>query len=180
MDPVRTLLDRLKTEARHLQRAAKRIEPSALVRLRKLPELRGLADDALQQTLQRRHCLSVVARELGLSGWSHAVAVLSRPETEDFGTLLYPPGCSAHWNIWSASYDEARQIRSEHGGYLLPYKHQFVIVDRDFIDTLGLDPEDDDWTRIGRDWPRAADLIARQRLCAAAVRSRMRSTASAR
>ena len=29
---------------------------------------------------------------------------------DDFGTHLYPHGASAHWNIWSASYDEAKAI----------------------------------------------------------------------
>jgi hypothetical protein len=72
------------------------------------------------------------------------------PNHADFGTLLYPDGADAHWNIWSASYAEARSIRAHYGGYLLAYRRHFFIVDRYFIETLGLLPEDPDWELIGR------------------------------
>jgi hypothetical protein len=166
-------IDHIKGAARRLHRAASKREPVALARVHKLPELRALPESELVQTLQRRHCLTVVARGLGFQGWPHALSVLRRPDAEDFGTLLYPPGCSAHWNVWSASYEEARAIRSEHGGFLLPYRHQFVIVDQYFIATLGLDPEALDWARIGRDWVRPLDTAARHRLCVEAVRVRL-------
>ncbi|MCA8962743.1 MAG: hypothetical protein KDC38_19605, partial [Planctomycetes bacterium] len=108
--------------------------------------------------------LSVIARELGFSSWTHAHHLLDGENPSDFGTLLCPPGSSAHWNIWCASYDEARRIREEHGGFLLGYRHQFLITDRHFIEHLGLDPDDEDWQRIGRDWVRPADPHARRRL----------------
>ncbi|MEY4512808.1 MAG: hypothetical protein RLZZ450_4930 [Pseudomonadota bacterium] len=160
-----SVIDHLKAEVRRLQRASRQREPGALARARKLPELRALSDTDLVSTLQRRHCLTAVARELGFQGWPHVLTVLQRADADDFGTLLYPPGCSAHWNVWSAAYEEARAIRSEHGGFLLPYKHQYVIVDQYFIETLGLDPGALDWARIGRDWVRPLDADARHRLC---------------
>jgi hypothetical protein len=169
-----SVIDQIKAEARRLQRAVQRREPSALARTRKLPELRVLPIEDLVSTLRRRHCLTIVARELGFVGWPHVLGVLKRADADDFGTLLYPPGCSAHWNVWSASYAEARTIRSEHGGFLLPYKHQFVIVDQHFIETLGLDPQARDWQRIGRDWVCPGDAGARHRLCVEAVRVRLR------
>ena len=150
-------IDHIKGEARRLHRAASKREPAAIARARKLPELRALPESELVQTLQRRHCLTVVARGLGFQGWPHALSVLRRPDAEDFGTLLYPPGCSAH----------------SLGGFLLPYRHQFVIVDQYFIATLGLDPEARDWARIGRDWVRPLDTAARHRLCVEAVRVRL-------
>ncbi len=73
---------------------------------------------SLSASIKRRHCLAVVARELGFQGWPHAVGVLGGTDSTDFGTLLYPDGADAHWNIWSASYAEARAIREQHGGYL--------------------------------------------------------------
>jgi hypothetical protein len=114
---------------------------------------------------KRRHHLAAVAKQLGFDGWPHLVAVLKGDEAQNFGTLLYPNVCSAHFNIWSASYDEARTIREEHGGWLLPYRHQFIIVDRHYIETIGLDPDADDWAEMGRDWVRPASADARQRLC---------------
>lgn len=92
--------------------------------------------------------------------------------TEDFGTLLYPPGASAHCNIWSASYEEARTIHAQRGGYLLAYRRHYFIADRYFIETLGLDPEDPDWERIGRDWVRPQQPEARERLYAQLLRQR--------
>jgi hypothetical protein len=126
---------------------------------------------------KRRHHLAAIAKHLGFAGWQHLVAVLKGDEAVDFGTLMYAPACSAHFNIWSASYDEASAIRSEHGGWLLPYRHQFVIVDRHFIETLGLDPDDADWSEMGRDWVKPASVDARQRLCARLVRARAEQSA---
>ena len=131
---------------------------------------RASADDS-----QRRHHLAELARRLGFEGWPHLVAVLSGSESKNFGTLLYAPRCATHLNIWSASYEEAQMIRAEHGGFLLPYKHQFMIVDDHFIETLGLDPSASEWLEMGRDWIEPRSTAARSRLCGAAVRARLRS-----
>lgn len=156
-----SILEDLKAQARILHRRATAGDAAALARL-------GNTDEPIK----RRHCLSALARELGFDGWPHAVAVLSGRPTDDFGTLLYPPEGSGHSNIWCATYDEAHDIRAEHGGYLLAYKHQFFIVDRYFIETLGLDPDDPDWERIGRDWVQPLEPEARGRLYARLVRAR--------
>jgi hypothetical protein len=158
-----TLSD-LKSHARVLHKRALAREPSALQRLRVLPEWARAADELVLAGLQRRHCLAAVARQLGFQHWQHARAVLLGSEQEDFGTLLYPTTCHGHWNIWSASYAEAREIRAAHGGYLLTYKRQFLIVDQHYVESMGLDPNDADWARIERDWARPADLAARGRL----------------
>lgn len=167
------VIDDLKVRARMLQREVEAKAPEALTRLRSLPELRQLDDVGLVEQTQRRHCLSLIARELGFAGWSHLTAVMHGEQNDDFGTLLYPKGAAAMWNIWSASYDEARAIRAEHGGYLLPYRRQFFISDRYFVEMLGLDPDDPDWHHIGRDWARPGDLAARDRLYAALIKARL-------
>ena len=154
------IIEDLKHRARRLQRSARAGEPEALARLRALPELRD--DPAIGETVRRRHCLKVVARELGFDSWAH-LAHGAEGDCRDFGVFLYPSD-SPFWNIWSASYEEARAIRSEHGGYLLAYRHQFLVVDRYFVEHLGLDPDDPDWERIGRDFVRPKDLEARGRL----------------
>ena len=161
IDPVREL--KARAELLHHRVTAK--ETKALARLRVLPEFRKV--EALEERvpdIKRKHCLAVAAREVGFDGWLHAVSVLTGRTHDDFGTLLCLLGSPAHWNIWSASYEEARDIRKEHGGYLLAYKRQFFITDRHYIETIGLDPEDPDWDRIGRDWARPKDPEARQRL----------------
>jgi hypothetical protein len=44
--------------------------------IRRLPEWSGSDDAVLRQLIKRRHCLSVLAQELGFRGWPDAVAVL--------------------------------------------------------------------------------------------------------
>jgi len=163
-EPRTSVIGDLKSHARVLHRRAVSGDPVALRRARLLPELKRLSDSELVQQLKRRQCLAVVAKQLGFSNWEHARAVLTSREREDFGTLLYPSNCGGHYNIWSASYGEARDIRAAHGGYLLAYRRQYLIVEDGYIDSMGLDPADPDWARIGRDWVQPGDQQARERL----------------
>ena len=154
---------RIKHYARILQRRARDAEPVALSRLRALREFAGAEAEHISRSVRREHCLTAGALQLGFQSWRHALEVLEgRPE--DFGTLLYPSSCMGHWNIWSAHYAEAREIRAAHGGYLLAYRRQFLIVDRDYIDSLGLDPDHPAWNDMGRDWPQPHDRGARAQL----------------
>jgi len=163
VDPIREL----KVRAEILQGRVSSNDARSLERLRALPELRKASPDALATFaagIQRKHCLAIVAREFGFSGYTHAQRVLSGDASEaDFGSALYRTG-SGTLNHWYASYDEARALREEIDGYLLAYKRHFFIVDTFFIQSLGLDPEDPDWTAIGRDWVKPKDPDARKRL----------------
>lgn len=151
-----SVIDHLKAQARILHRQACAADARALARI--------VAACGRSDALQRATCLSTIARELGFQGWPHAVAVLRGERSDDFGTLLYCNPGGAHWNIWSASYDEACSIRREHGGFLLPYKRQYFIADAGYVDDLGLDARAADWERIERDWVRPRELAARSRL----------------
>lgn len=162
-----SLIEELKSEARVLHRQAQRDDAEALRRLR-------LAEG---EAVLRRHCLAAIARELGFTGWPAAVAAIEGDQCRDFGTLLYPPGGSAHTNIWCASYEQAREIHRERGGYLLAYRTQFFLCDRYFIETIGVDPDDDDWARIGHDWARPSERQARERLYRNVIAARRRSSA---
>lgn len=171
MDPVREL----KVRAEILHHALKANHPEAIARTRVLTELRRVDDDSLRAAvaaLQRKHCLTVVAREVGFSSWDHARRVFDGDSSEpDMGTLLYGDGGSAQLNHWFASYDEARGVqrelsRSDARMFLLSYKRQFFVVEREFIEALGLDPHDDDWALIDWDWARPARPLARRRLYA--------------
>lgn len=153
----------LKHYARILHRRVRDGDPAALLCARRLREFADADATQLRAAIQRKHCLTVSALQLGFQSWPHALAALTG-ETDDFGTLLYPSSCYGHWNIWSAHYEEAASIRAAHGGYLLAYRRQFLIVDRDYIDSLGLDPDDPDWAALGRDWVKPGDAAARARL----------------
>lgn len=173
------IIDQLKARARILHREALAGGATALARLRRVPSLKSLPSDTLVASLKRRHCLTAVANELGFSTWSNAVRALRGSASADFGSVLYPPGVHGHWNIWCASYAEAKPIRRAHGGYLLTYRHQFLVVDADYVDAMGLDRDDPDWDLIGRDWARPDEPAARRRLCEKLVRRRLNDLAAA-
>ncbi len=146
------LVSHLKHAARRLQRSIERSEAAPL----------GLVADG--ESLQRRHCLKAVATKLGFRSWAHARDVLERLETRELGMLMYRETGGGITNIWSASYDQARSIRRETGGFLLPYGRQFQIVEPTYVAWLGLDPADPDWDAIGRDWVHPADVDAWTRI----------------
>ncbi len=161
-------LDELRARATVFHRRVQDREVAALARLRALPELRKATDPQLEQAaaeIKRQQCLNVIARELGFSHWRHAKQIFdSEAELEDFGTMLAPPKCCGFVNHWYAQHEEAARAHVLQGGYLLPYKRHFLIVTRDYVKTLGLDPDDPDWDRMGHDWARPRDSHARRRL----------------
>jgi hypothetical protein len=184
VDPLREL----KTRAEILHRRVAEGDAGALRRLRSLAELARVTDEALASaagTIQRKHCLAVVAREHGFSSWEHARRVLESTATEvdgasaprdetpqDYGTMLYDtPSIGARLNVWFADHAEARacleeaQQRGERR-YLLPYRRQFFVAEPGFVEALGLDPFDADWDAIAFDWAAPRDLTARSRLWA--------------
>lgn len=164
---VTDVLGHLKIVARSLHKQVAKGAPLAVARLRAVPGFAPATDTEISGAVKRRHCLTVVAMELGFRGWAQLAHVLEGGEEgADFGTILCPNRMMPHQNIWVANYLEAQQIRDEHGGFLLPYKRQFFIADGDFLLDLGLDPEAEDWARMGRDWVAADDLNVRARFYA--------------
>jgi hypothetical protein len=174
MDAIREL----KTRAEILHRRIQINDHRAVGRLRVLPNFRRASYEYLATaagTIQRRDCLTVIAAELGFASWPQAKAAIAGDGLEvgpgaDFGTMLYPPHrCAGHINRWYKTYEEAAEDRRSSGGYLLAYKLQFVVVDRHFIESLGLDPADPDWEALAFDWVRPKSVAARSRLYAKLV-----------
>ncbi|HEX3770602.1 MAG TPA: hypothetical protein VHV30_07055 [Polyangiaceae bacterium] len=168
LDPVHEL----KVRAELLQHALEVGEAAAIELLRVLPEFRKADAEtrkAAAATMQRKHCLAVIARELGFTSFDHAQRVLEGDTSEaDVGNLLYmtPRGIL---NSWFADYDEARDALAQTSTvserrYLLAYKRHFFVAERPFIVALGLDPDDADWAAIGWDWARPHNPDARRRL----------------
>lgn len=155
---VGPLASRLKHLARRLQRKADEGQADIL------QAIAAAQDEELPaEGLKRRHCLHAVAKRVGFRSWTHARDTLERSETTDRGTLMYRDSHGGISNIWCASYAEAREARAGSGGFLLPYKHQFQVVEAPYVKWLGLDPNDPAWDAIGRDWvePAAVDAWTR-------------------
>lgn len=149
----------LKTEARLLQKHADAGEQGAVLRLQANTPAVMVGSE-----IQRKHALATIAREIGFPSWKAVVDCFGEGEDGDFASFLHPKRCHIYWNIWLAHYEEAKKVRADHGGYLLSYAHQFLIVDDDFIRSLGVDPLDPRWEAIGRDWHEPRDPITRAEL----------------
>lgn len=178
MDPIAEV----KVRAELLQHRGERGDPEALARLAQLdrraqppkpargsspasPEFPASPESAAPE-IRRKHCLSVVARELGFTDYAHLLRVVEGdPSETDFGTLPCGRAGGAHLNAWYPRYEGAKADHQPGSGYLLAYRRHFVIVGDAYIrDVVGIDPAHPDWRAIGYDWPRPTDLAARRRL----------------
>ncbi len=138
------------------QAAAKRAEE----RLRQLPQLAavGTAD------IRRKHALTVIAREAGFAGWAELKAAIEERGEFDPARLLNRP-TGGFINLWYRTYEEARpMLHGETRRYLFPYRSQFFVCEAGLIGTAGVDANDPDWDRMGRDWVKPRDEAARGRL----------------
>jgi hypothetical protein len=172
-------IEELKVRAEILHHRVKARDSRALVRLKAMPELRRAAEPelrALAGVIRRRHCLAVVATEAGFPSWTAARNAITGVDAgADFGTLLCPSRCGGFLNLWYARYEDAAMSRRGTHGYLIAYRRQFLVVGREYISTLGLDPDDRDWGRLGYDWVRPADVGARSRLYAKLLANSVRT-----
>lgn len=134
-------LNEVKTQAKKLLKAIKMdnsLLPTMKLPLKKL----GLPISA---EIQLKHCLTIIAHQLGFENWHHAHDVLcgskKNVQALDMGTFFYPSGADAFINEWFVNYQQAKNVLSDKTGgkWLLPYKNQFIVVKKDYISTFGLD-----------------------------------------
>jgi len=86
---------------------------------------------------------------------------MTKLDTDD---IWYQPSLDVFLNRWFSNYAEARRSLDSDGGFLLPYRHHFFVCETDVIQALGLDPNDPDWEKVGRDCAKPVDGEAYQRL----------------
>jgi len=85
--------------------------------------------------------LTTIAAELGFRELAASEECLTgQGQTTDFGTLLCPRTLAGgHINRWFARYEEAAEARGACQGYLLAYRRSNLVVDRYYVEDLGLD-----------------------------------------
>lgn len=167
------LITFLKTEARQLHKQADAGEQSAV------PRLQANAPAVMVGSeIQRKHALATIAREIGFPNWKAVVDCFDESAAGDFAAFLHPKRCHVYWNIWLASHGEAMSVLEDHGGYLLCYGKQFFVVDQDYIMSLGVDPSDLRWEKMGRDWHKPIDVQARGELALIIAKEHMRALKS--
>lgn len=149
-------VQQLRVRAEILHHRALSGDDAAIRRVNKSP----LLEDS---RVRRRDCLAVLASELGFTNWGQAKLVLAGADSKNYGTLLCPLKAGGYLNLWFKTREEAIQVRNQRGGWLLAYRHQFFVVERPYIKSLGLDPNDSAWAALSFDWttPGASDARAR-------------------
>jgi hypothetical protein len=82
----------------------------------------------------------------------------------DLDSIWYQPNLDVYLNLWFARYEEGRKSLGRDGGFLLPYKKHFFVCEPGVIRTLGLDPDDPDWEKVGWNCVKPLDGEAFKRL----------------
>jgi len=134
-------INEVKTQAKKLLKALR--QDSELLLTMKLP-LKKLSLSSLDD-LRLKHCLTIVSQQLGFDNWHHAQNTLSGNVKAGtplgMGTFLYPKGCGAFINEWFADYEQAKNtlVNEAENKWLLPYKNQFIVVEKEFISLFHID-----------------------------------------
>jgi hypothetical protein len=116
--------------------------------------------------IQHKHALDVVAREAGFMDWAQLKSAKSWDHRMLFDTTrLFSAGSAAFLNLWHRDYGEARELLAgEPKRFLFPYREHFVLCEALFLEARGINANDPDWERIGRDWVNPRDARAQARL----------------
>ncbi|PKG83180.1 hypothetical protein CXF85_11645 [Colwellia sp. 75C3] len=171
-------LNEVKTQAKKLLKALKS-EPS-LVNSMKIP-LKKIAVTSLDE-LKLKHCLALVAIELGFKDWHEAQQLLSgaRPSLVmiNMGTFFYPENCGGFINEWFADYSQAEEtlLKSVTSKWLLPYKNQFIVVEHDYVAVFKLNKALQPlWNEVKHDMVASYNSLAWDKIACAVIRNRQRS-----
>ena len=170
-------LQEVKTQAKKLLKAFKS-DPS-LVKGMQIP-LKKITVSSLEE-LKLKHCLGLVAMELGFRDWHEAQQLLSgaKPSlvTINMGSFFYPKGCGGFINEWFADYSQARDslLNSATSKWLLPYRNQFIVVEQEYIAVFKLNKElMSSWTEIQHDMVVSYNSLAWDKIACAVIRNRQR------
>lgn len=157
-----TPVEELKIRAKKLLKTSP--QPEALLKLYQ-------GRKTTPQPLQLKHCQYYIARQYGFTDWEHTRRVLSleaSSQQQDYGEFWYQDQTVTLLNIWCRDYQEALQVLAEQGGYLLPYKKQFLVVQKPYIKMLKMNPEAPLWAALNNNWcqgdPEARQQLALQRI----------------
>jgi hypothetical protein len=134
-------LNELKTQAKKLLKALRSNDELQLTMQRSLKKLSLSSLDELKL----KHCLTLVSQQLGFDNWHDAQDILtgnkSVQDCKNMGSFFYPEGCGGFINEWFADYQQAKSalVHKAKLKWLLPYKHQFIVVEQDYIALFNID-----------------------------------------
>ncbi|CAN5408993.1 hypothetical protein BH11PSE9_BH11PSE9_21330 [soil metagenome] len=138
---MNALVDELKTRARLGLNAIQKGDWGLVERAERASGKPGVPASKQPVEWKLRHCLALAAREVGFGSWDQARRVLSGRATagDDMGGFWHVPRCNGLLSHWFASYGDAQaSLAAASHRALLPYRHQFVVVDDHYLRELGL------------------------------------------
>ena len=98
-----------------------------------------------------KDCLQLIAKWHGFENWQHAVEIFSSKEASDFGTFWSRRRCGGFLNHWFVTMAEAKDHQSAHGGYIIGFRNQFIVVEKEYVEVLGTEPQSKLWPIIDYD-----------------------------
>jgi hypothetical protein len=121
---------------------------------------------ANSQEINIEHARTTVAREAGFKTWQMATEVLEGRSVpgDDFGEFWYSTATDVMLSHWCRNYQEAHAVHEEEGGFLIPYRRHFAVVEKAYVEILGMDCDDPDWQTVGHDVAQPRDKMGYRRL----------------
>jgi hypothetical protein len=128
--------DFLRRYARRLLRAARSTAPSTalpvlrrVIAMKVMPELRVTDLYAVRETVQLKHVLHMLSRELGYAAWEICKDRIDARSTDVLDRYRLELGMFGDYQQnWFADAATARDWQSQHGGYLIAYGRQAVAI----------------------------------------------------
>lgn len=128
--------DFLRRYARRLLRAARSSEPSRalpflrrIIAMRIMPELRVTDLYAVRETLQLKHVLHTLAKELGFPAWEVCARQIDACSPQMLDRYRLELGMFGDYQQnWFADEATARDWQELHGGYVIAYGKQAVAI----------------------------------------------------
>lgn len=170
-------LNEVKTQAKKLLKASRidgDLDEKVKISLKKL----ALSSTSLAE-LKLKHCLTYVSQQLGFDNWHHAQDVLSgskKPTSAlDMGSFFYPKGAGGFINEWFVDYQQAKNTLNaqQHSKWLLPYKKQFIVVEKNYIDVFQISSKSTFlWAELSNDMVAGYNSVAWDQLTFEIIKNR--------
>ncbi|PIK13984.1 hypothetical protein [Halobacteriovorax sp. JY17] len=92
-----------------------------------------------------KEAFKIIAESAGYNSWKDL------KDSYELADLVNPPRWSAQWKKWFSTKEEALEfLKSDE--FILPYRKQFFVCDRDYLSGLDVDPDSTDFKCLGNDW----------------------------
>lgn len=157
---------------KNLQEKHQPLSEDILKQLKILPRFKEMTFAEIQAQLTMKpitlaNCRLVIALKDGHTSWDKLLdAYATTADTLSDEELLHAVDVTdGLLNVWFATYEEAKQYQNtKQNSFLFPYRNTYFVCMAHHIISLGVDPKDSDWERIGRDWVKSKDIEAKSRL----------------